>query len=159
MVQPFAGQPPDTAQTVQQPQNRAPNQAQVVGSGGTLKVNADGSLNVNSTASISLPPSTTMTQVVINATANGDNTLVAGVAAKTVKVYQMVLAPASVAVNGLFKSGTASAISGTMVLSTTESTVLNFSPYPWLLTAAGDGLLLNLSSTASVGGFASVVQS
>ena len=155
MVQPFPGEPPKAAVTVPQPQNRAPGQSQVTGGGNTLAINADGSINVDSSAS--LPLATTMTQVLINAVANGDNTLVAGVSSKSVKVYQMVLGPASAAVNGIFKSGTASAISGTMVLSTTEALVLSFSPYPWLITTATNALILNLSTTASVGGFASVL--
>lgn len=155
MVENFPGQPPKPAITQPYPVNRAPTSAQISGSSGTLVVNADGSLNTVA----ELPLATTMTQVVINATANGDNTLVAGVAAKTVKVYQLAIGPASAAVNGIFKSGTASAISGTMVLSTTDSLVMNFSPYPWLITAAGQGLLLNLSTTASLGGMCSVVVS
>lgn len=155
-VRNFPGEPPTPAVTQPYPVNRAPTNAQISG-GGTLVVNSDGSLNVDSTPA--LPLATTLTQVVINATLNGDNTLVAGVAAKTIKVYQLVLGPANTAVNGIFKSGTASAISGTMVLSTTDALVLNFSPYPWLVTAATNALVLNLSTTASLGGMASVVQS
>lgn len=151
MVQNFPGQPPLI------PPSSATQQsiAQVTGGGNTLTVNADGSLNTVA----ELPASTTMAQVVINLTANGDNTVVAGVASKTVKVYQLALGPASVAVNAIFKSGTASAISGTMALSTSQALVLNFSPYPWLITAGTQAFVVNLSTTASVGGFASVIQS
>lgn len=148
MTNNFAGEPPVSTQTVQQPANSTITQIQATGPGGAP-------LAVNST----LPAATALTQVVINATANGDNTLVAGTASKSVKVYQLALGPASVAVNGIFKSGSGTAISGTMALSTTQTLVLNFSPYPWLRTNATDGLVLNLSTTASVGGFASVVQS
>ena len=151
----FPGQPPTTTQVVAQPGNRAPGQTLIIGGGNALLINADGSIN----AVPELPLATALTQVVINATANGDNTIVSGVASKTVKVYQMVLGPASAAVNALFKTGTASAITGTMALSTSEALVLNFSPYPWLRTNATDSLILNLSTTASVGGFASVIQS
>jgi hypothetical protein len=155
MVDKFPGEPPRTVVTQPYPANRAPTSAQISGSGGTLVVNADGSLNTVA----ELPSTATLTNIVINAVANGDNTLVTGTASKTIKVYQLVLGPASAAVNGIFKTGTASAISGTMVLSTTQALVLDFSPYPWLLTHTADSLILNLSTTASVGGFASVLQS
>ena len=155
MVDNFPGQPPTTTQVVAQPSNRAPNQVILSGGGNSLVINPDGSINVVP----DFPAATSLTQIVINATANGDNTIVTGTASKTIKVYQMVLGPASTASNAIFKTGTASAISGTMVLSTSEALVLNFSPYPWLRTNATDSLILNLSTTASVGGFASVIQS
>jgi len=155
MVENFPGQYPRGLNTQPYPANRAPTSAQVSGSGGTLVINTDGSINTKE----ELPSTATLTNIVINATANGDNTLLAGTASKTIKVYQMVLGPASTASNAIFKTGTASAISGTMVLSTTQALVLNFSPYPWLITAASNALVLNLSTTASVGGFASVIQS
>lgn len=148
MVDNFPGEPPRSTPTVAQPANRTPAQVQATGPGG-------GAIPISS----ALPSTGTLTQIVINATANGDNTLLAGTASQTIKVYQLVLGPASAAVNGIFKSGTASNLSGTMVLSTTQALVLNFSPYPWLITAATNSLVLNLSTTASVGGFASVVQS
>lgn len=158
MTNNFPGQPPRSAPVVEQPSNRAPIQAQISsGTGTSIAVNADGSINDRATPV--LPSTGTLTNIVINATLNGDNTIVAGVAAKTIKVYQLVLGPASAAVNALFKTGTASAITGTMVLSTTQALVLNFSPYPWLLTAATNALVLNLSTTASVGGWAGVIQS
>lgn len=150
MVQNFAGEPPRGTVTVEQPANRGPVQVQATGPSG-------GALAVNSTPV--LPSTGTLTNIVINATANGDNTLVTGTASKTIKVYQLVLGPASAAVNGIFKSGTASALTGTMALSTSTALVLNFSPYPWLITHATDSFVLNLSTTASVGGFASVIQS
>lgn len=157
MTNNFAGQPPRSTPTVAQPANRSPSQPnQVVGGGNTLLPNADGSLNVDATPV--LPSTGTLTNIVINATANGDNTLLAGVAAKKIKVYQLAIGPASVAVDAVFKSGS-TAISGTMSLSTSEALVLNFSPYPWLLTATTSDLILNLSTTASVGGIAGLVQS
>lgn len=153
----FAGEPPRSQPVVQQPANRSVSApTAVTGGGNTLVPNADGSLNVDSTPV--LPAATTLTQVVINATANGDNTLVAGVAAKTIKVYQMAIGPASTAVNVIFKTG-AVALSGTIAISTTEPMVLCFSNYPWLRTAATDALILNLSTTASIGGFCSIIQS
>lgn len=152
-INPFPGQPP------RNPPIPATQQsvAQVTGGGNSLVVNSDGSLNVD--AKPVLPSTGTLTNILINATLNGDNTILTGTASKTIKVYQMVLGPASVAVNAEFKSGTASAITGTMVLSTSSALVVPFSPYPWLITAATNALILNLSTTASVGGFASVVQS
>ena len=155
MTNNFPGEPPPTAQVIAQPSNRAPGQTLIIGGGNALLINADGSIN----AVPELPLATALTQVAINATVSGDNTIVTGTARKSVKVYQMVVGPASAAVNALFKTGTASAITGTMALSTSEALVLNFSPYPWLRTNATDSLILNLSTTASVGGFASVIQS
>lgn len=151
----FPGEPPRGVNTQPYPSNRAPASAQVSGSGGTLVVNPDGSLNTVA----ELPSTATLTNIVINATLSGDNTLLSSASNKTIKVYQLCLGPTSTASNAIFKSGTASAISGTMVLSTTQALVLNFSPYPWLITAASNALVLNLSTTASVGGFASVIQS
>lgn len=151
----FAGEPPRATVTQAAPTNRAPGSAQISGGGNTLTINADGSINTVA----ELPPSTGLTSIVVNAVVNGDNTLLAGSTGTTIKVYRMLL-DSTGSVTVTVKSGAGTALSGAMPLSTASPLVLNFSPYPWFAsTNSTDALVLNLSTTASVGGTIGVVQS
>lgn len=155
MVDNFPGQPPRGTVVTPYPQTDRSGQSQITGSGGSsLVINADGSLN----AVPELPPATTLTEVVLSATANGNNIVVASLSSKTIKVYRMILS-ASVAVDVIMKSGS-TALTGAIHLSTTQPLVLGFNIYPWFHTAvAADDFVLNLSTTASVTGSVSVIQS
>lgn len=149
-IQPFAGQPPDNTVTVGQPANRSPSQTTLVGTGNTVTV---------SSTTVNLPAATTLTITNVNlSSTSGDNTLIAGVASQTVKLYSAVLTlTTSAAVT--FKSGTGTSITGPISLAANTPLVLQVDQYPWAMTLATGALVLNLSTTSSVGGSIRTVQS
>ena len=93
----------------------------------------------------------------INATGNGDNTLVAGVPTKKVRVLSL-FAIASNDVTGTIQSSTTGAIAGPLTLSNVYGFVLNYNPNGWFQTATGELLNLNLSSAVQVGGSLSYIE-
>lgn len=150
MVQPFAGQPPQAVSTTAYPVTQRPNP----------KVNTDGSINTEAT-----PVLATLTPVVVNATASGDNTVLAGAANKTIKVYKAALSSTESGLTAsyctmTFKSGSITALSGPFPLLEGQPLVLPFDGTPWFTTTnSTDAFVLNLTTTASVGGTIYVVQS
>lgn len=100
------------------------------------------------------------TQVPINASASGDNIIVAGVAGKQVKVFRLKLIVAA-AVVVLVKDG-ATVIDGPLSFSANEGMILDWSGYdapPWYTTSLGNALIMNLSTGVQVGGNLDYVQS
>lgn len=88
----------------------------------------------------------------IDAATSGDNTLVAAVASKKVRVLALFLVAAG-AVNARFESGAGgSALSGQMNLTTNSGFCLPFNPAGWFETAANTLLNLELSGAVSVDG-------
>jgi hypothetical protein len=148
----FSGQPPRSPFFGRQ--QTQPSPTQISGStGNPLVVNADGSLN----AVPVLQSTDAFTETVVSISTTGDSTLVAGVAAKKIRLYRVVLAT-STACSVVFKSA-ATPLTGAIPLATNGQMVLIFSIYPWLTTtAAADALVLNASTTASIGGWISYIQ-
>jgi hypothetical protein len=87
----------------------------------------------------------------ISASSNGDNTIVAAVPTKKIRVLQLDLM-ASGTVNAKFKSSTTSDLTGLSYLIANTGIVRPFSPYGWFETVAGELLNLNLSAGQAVGG-------
>lgn len=89
----------------------------------------------------------------IDAESSGDNTLVAAVAGKKIRVLSAVLV-ATAAVNAFFQSAAdGDALSGLMVFAAAGQTLtLPFNPAGWFETAAGELLNLNISGAVSVDG-------
>ncbi|WP_374312434.1 hypothetical protein [Dongia sp.] len=89
---------------------------------------------------------------IIDAATSGDNTLVAAVSGKKIRVLSCVLVAAG-AVNARFESGAGgTALSGQMNLTTNSGFTLPFSPVGWFETAAATLLNLELSGAVSVDG-------
>lgn len=88
----------------------------------------------------------------IDAAASGDNTIVAAVADKKIRVLSLFLV-ASGAITARFESGAGgSALTGQMQLGANGGVVLPHNPDGWFETAAGALLNLELSGATSVDG-------
>jgi len=89
----------------------------------------------------------------INHGASGDNTIVAAVASKRIKVYAIVLV-SSGTVNVKWKDGAATDLTGDINLQAREGyTILATPPTFILATTAGNALILNLSGAVGVDGW------
>lgn len=88
----------------------------------------------------------------IAASTSGNNTLVAAVTSKKIRVLAIELM-ANAAVNGKFQTGAdGTDITGLHYLAANGGFVLPFNPIGWFETAAGALLNLNLSAAIAVGG-------
>ena len=95
---------------------------------------------------------------IIDAATSGDNTLVAGVASKKIRVLAAFMVAAG-AVNARFESGASgTALTGQMNLTTNSGFVLPFNPIGWFETAAAALLNLELSGAVSVDGALTYVE-
>lgn len=97
------------------------------------------------------PTAPRLTAAAINAAASGDNTLVAGTAAQTIRAFKLWLVAAA-AVSIKFKDGAGTDLHPAIALSAGGSMLLDFDGEPWFVTSAGNGLVLNLSTAAQVSG-------
>lgn len=75
------------------------------------------------------------------------NTIVAGVALQTIRVFKMFLVT-SVACTIVFQDG-GSAVTGVITLSAGGSIVLDFDTRPWFITTAGNNFTANLTSSGT----------
>jgi hypothetical protein len=100
-------------------------------------------------------PDTAVKRAAVNAASSGDNTLVAAVSGRKIKVLALVLAAAS-AVNVRLESGAGgTALTGVMSLTTSDLKVVlppSVPGYHWCETAAGALLNLELSGAVQVSG-------
>lgn len=95
---------------------------------------------------------------VIDVASSGDNTLVAAVSSKKIRVLSLFLVAAG-AVNARFESGAGgTALTGQMNLTTNSGFVLPFNPVGWFETAATTLLNLELSGAVSVDGALTYVE-
>lgn len=95
---------------------------------------------------------------VIDAATSGDNTIVAAVAGKKIRVISVFLMAAGT-VNTRFESGASgTALTGQMNLVANVGFVLPFNPTGWFETAAGSLLNLELSGAISTDGCLSYVE-
>lgn len=90
--------------------------------------------------------------VIIDAASSGDNTILAAVASKKIRVLSCFLVAAG-AVNVRFESGAGgTALTGVMNLTTNSGFTLPYSPVGWFETASNTLLNLELSGAVSVDG-------
>ncbi len=90
---------------------------------------------------------------VIDAAGNGDNTLVAAVTGKKIRVLAAFLTMTGTAVTIRFESGAGgTALTGQMTPTQGQTIVLPFNPLGWFETAAGALLNLELGGAQSVDG-------
>ena len=93
----------------------------------------------------------TLREAAINASATGDNTLVAGVASQVIRAFKLFLV-VSAATNLTFKDG-GSALTGAIAMTANGSITLDLDPrYPWFTTSAGNSLVLGQSGSAQISG-------
>ena len=86
----------------------------------------------------------------IDFTASGDQTLVAAVAGRSVRVYHLFLV-VSADTELTFKRG-ATELTGPMPMLANGSIVLDFQGQPWFATLDNEAFVLNQSGTAQVSG-------
>ena len=90
--------------------------------------------------------------VAVAASSSGDNTLVAAVAGKKIRVLSCVLIAAG-AVTTRFESGASgTAMTGQMSLAANGGFTLPYNPHGWFDTTAGELLNLELGGAVSVAG-------
>ena len=95
-----------------------------------------------------------LTGAPIDGTASGDNTIIAGVSGQIIRVYRMFFT-ASATVTIQFWDGpsaTGTALTGPMSIAPSENFNFHFASMPWFTLTAGNGLVLNVSSAATIGG-------
>lgn len=93
-----------------------------------------------------------LTQVAINCAGNGDNTIVAAVAAQTIRVYGFVFFVAGV-VNAKWKNGAGTDFHPALpFLGNGASWMLPRDGKPWLTCSTNTALILNLSGAIQVSG-------
>lgn len=139
-----------------------------------LKVNANGELYVVTSGTLTIAgtlPTTdttgavsdagtdrTVKYAVIDAATSGDNTLVAAVASRHIRILSAFMV-ASAAVTARFESGAGgTALSGQMNLAANSGFVLPYNPHGWNETAVNTLLNLELSSAVSVDGMLTYVE-
>lgn len=122
---------------------------------------ADGAATDVSTASplpVDLVTGLTVKYAVIDVATSGDNTLVASVSSKHIRVLSYVIV-ASAAVTVRFEGGAGgTALTGQMQLSANSGVAAPFNPYGWFETAVTTLLNLELSGAVSVDGHLSYIE-
>lgn len=94
----------------------------------------------------------------IDVAASGDNTLVAAVTGKKLRVLSLALVAAGAVVARLESGAGGTALTGQMTLGANGILVLPFNPEGWFETAAGALLNLELGGAVSVDGSLSYVE-
>ncbi len=97
------------------------------------------------------PLAAQLTPAAISFSASGDNTVVAGVSAKTVKIYRLILTIAGATVL-TFKSGAGTSLTGAMALNAGGSITLDFTSEPWFTTATAAAFVINSTNAVQVSG-------
>lgn len=100
-----------------------------------------------------------LTNASVSASSSGDNTIVAGTAAQTVRVFKLVLVAAS-AVSVTIKDGAGSSLTGAIPLVANGSLVIDAPDgEPEFITSSGNGFIVNLSSAVTVTGWVQYTKS
>lgn len=100
-------------------------------------------------------------QTDINFSSSGDNTIVAGVSGKKVRLYRITFVVGA-ATNLEFKDGASIVLAGPYPLAANQSFVLDYTftgMPPWFTTASGNAFVINSSNAVQIGGAADYVQS
>lgn len=93
-----------------------------------------------------------LTQAAVSFNTTGDNTIVAAVAAQTIRIHRLILS-VSTPTNLIFKDSTPTNFSGAMPFAANGGLILDFdSGEPWYKTAVGKAFVINQSGTAQVSG-------
>lgn len=105
-----------------------------------------------------LSPLARLTAAAIDFATSGDNTIVAGVAGQTIRVYR-VFFTVGAATNVRFGDTSPALFTGAMPTAANGGIVLELTGEPWFVTAIGAGLVVNSSNAVQVGGRVYYVQS
>jgi hypothetical protein len=119
---------------------------------------ADGTANDASSSTplpvdIAFQTTKALTNASVSASSSGDNTLVSGTAAQTIRVYKLVLVAAS-AVSVTLKDGASTSLTGAIPLTANGALTVDASDgEPEFVTSSGNGFVLNLSGAFAVTGW------
>lgn len=97
-----------------------------------------------------LPAIGMLSEAIINFASSGDNTIVAGVAGQTVRVFRMFFVT-NTATNVTPKDGSVG-LTGAISMGTRGSFVLDLDGEPWFTTSTGNAFVINSSSAVQVSG-------
>jgi hypothetical protein len=104
------------------------------------------------------PTTSELSEAAVSAGTSGDNTLIAGVASKTIRVYRLFLV-ANGSVQVVIKDGASISLTGGMQLSTSTIINLPLDGEPWFTTSSGNAFVVNLSAAIFVCGRVYYLQS
>lgn len=98
-----------------------------------------------------VPTSTDLTEIIVDAAGAGDNTIISGVAAQTIRIWKIFfVCDADVSV--LFKDGAGINLTGLVAMKANGSVVLDFDGEPWFTASAGNAFIINLSGAFGIRG-------
>ncbi len=106
----------------------------------------DNAVNVQQTPIITSP----FAEAVINFSASGDNTIIAAVSAKIIRIYRIMLIAAG-ATNLTVKSGSTS-LTGAMAMAANGGFILDESSYAWFTGGTNENFILNSSAAVVIAG-------
>lgn len=94
-----------------------------------------------------------LTDIIVNTSSTGDNTLVAAVPSRTIQVYRMMIVVSAATVL-TFKDGAGTNLTGPMTMTAGGSVVLDYDqgPLAWFATSAGNAFIVNQTGTAQISG-------
>lgn len=95
--------------------------------------------------------SATLTEAAIDFSTTGNNTVVSGVANKTVRVFRIFFV-CSAATNITIKDGSDTALTGAMSMSANGGFTLDAIGEAWFRTSAGNAFVIHQSGTAQISG-------
>ncbi len=97
-------------------------------------------------------PSLSWTPINANSGAGADNTIVAGVAGKSILVWKIMLVLGATASAITVKDGAATALTGPLSLVANGSMTLPFDAAPWFKTSPGNAFILNSGAAVQLSG-------
>jgi hypothetical protein len=97
------------------------------------------------------PTTSDLLSAVINISSSGDNTVIAGVAATTIRIYKLFFV-AQGSVNVFLKDGASNTLTGGMALNANGVFVLPLDSEPWVITATANNFVINLSGAVVLAG-------
>lgn len=101
------------------------------------------------TVAFQRPTTSDLTEAIINIAASGDNTVIAAVAAQTIRIFKMFFVTAS-PVNVTVEDGAGVNLTG--VMNNVRAGIWGFDGEPWFTSASGGGFVINLSAAVQVSG-------
>lgn len=115
----------------------------------------EGSLRVNN----ALPNGSSVVKyAAISASTSGDNTIVAAVTGKKIRVLSLVLVSAGTTTTAFESAAGGTALTGDMALVANTGYVLPYNPFGWFQTVASELLNLELSAAIAVAGSLTYVE-
>ena len=100
--------------------------------------------------------SSDLTEISINFSGTGDNTVVSAVAGQHVRVYKIFFV-VNAATNLIFKND-GTGLTGSVAMLANGSFVLDFDERPWFTATSGNAFIINQSGTAQISGRCYYVQ-